>query len=288
MFDSLRCARRSRTSQLRIPPLAEQRAIAHILGTLDDKIELNRRMNETLEAMARALFKSWFVDFDPVRAKAEGRDPGLPKPLADLFPDSFEDSELGEIPKGWRHRRRSAITWSTSTQSASLYRERNARRVEVPTRITVPPLSWITSTTTCSTEYICWSAKTGRSSKTTEWPSRNTCGARFGLTTTPMSSRKKGAVSTEQFYLYFHFEPVVPYVTGAVQAKLSQGRMNMMPFVFGGNDVCGAFNELVDPLFAKLRSNSDENTTLAALRDTLLLSLSTFFDGVRPVSEQVE
>ncbi len=84
-----------------LPPLSEQRAIAHILGTLDDKIELNRRMSETLEAMARALFKSWFVDFDPVRAKAEGRDPGLPKPLADLFPDSFEDSELGEITKGW-------------------------------------------------------------------------------------------------------------------------------------------------------------------------------------------
>lgn len=80
----------------------EQRAIAHILGTLDDKIELNRRMNETLEAMGRALFRSWFVDFDPVRAKAAGRDPGLPKHIADLFPDSFEDSELGEIPKGWR------------------------------------------------------------------------------------------------------------------------------------------------------------------------------------------
>jgi len=85
-----------------VPPLAEQRAIAHILGTLDDKIELNRRMNETLEAIARALFTSWFVDFDPVRAKSEGRDPGLPSRLADLFPDSFEDSELGEIPKGWR------------------------------------------------------------------------------------------------------------------------------------------------------------------------------------------
>jgi len=79
----------------------EQRAIAHILGTLDDKIELNRRMSETLETMARALFKSWFVDFDPVRAKAEGRDPGLPKPLADLFPARFVDSELGEIPEGW-------------------------------------------------------------------------------------------------------------------------------------------------------------------------------------------
>jgi type I restriction enzyme, S subunit len=82
-------------------PVPEQRAVAHILGTLDDKIELNQRMSETLEAMAQALFRSWFVDFDPVRAKAGGRDPGLPQPIADLFPDSFEASELGEIPRGW-------------------------------------------------------------------------------------------------------------------------------------------------------------------------------------------
>ncbi len=88
--------------EMSLPPLAEQRRIAPILGTLDDKIELNRRTTETLEAIARALFKSWFVDFDPVRAKSEGRDPGLPPHLADLFPDSFEDSELGEIPNGWR------------------------------------------------------------------------------------------------------------------------------------------------------------------------------------------
>jgi len=84
------------------PDLANQKAIAHILGTLDDKIELNRKTNETLEAMAKALFKSWFVDFDPVRAKAEGRSTGLPAEISDLFPDSFEDSELGEIPTGWR------------------------------------------------------------------------------------------------------------------------------------------------------------------------------------------
>jgi type I restriction enzyme S subunit len=83
------------------PDLANQKAIAHILGTLDDKIELNRKTNETLEAMAKALFKSWFVDFDPVRAKAEGRSTGLPAEISDLFPDSFEDSELGEIPCGW-------------------------------------------------------------------------------------------------------------------------------------------------------------------------------------------
>jgi len=106
--------------------LDEQRAIAHILGTLDDKIELNRRMSETLEAMARALFKSWFVDFDPVRAKCLRRDepqtkdlrrgepmcspskmagtqacPYMTPAILDLFPDSFEDSEMGEIPRGW-------------------------------------------------------------------------------------------------------------------------------------------------------------------------------------------
>lgn len=86
---------------VKVPTLPEQRAIAHVLGTLDNKIELNRKMNETLEAMARAIFKSWFVDFDPVRAKAAGRDPGLPKEIADLFPNSFENSELGKIPKGW-------------------------------------------------------------------------------------------------------------------------------------------------------------------------------------------
>ncbi|NLE46697.1 MAG: restriction endonuclease subunit S, partial [Chloroflexi bacterium] len=85
-----------------VPPLPEQRAIAHILGTLDDKIELNRRMNATLEEMARTLFKSWFVDFDPVRAKMEGRDTGLPAEIEDLFPDGFEESELGEVPRGWR------------------------------------------------------------------------------------------------------------------------------------------------------------------------------------------
>lgn len=88
--------------RLPLPPLGEQRAIARILGALDDKIELNRKMNATLEAMARALFKSWFVDFDPVRAKAEGRAPsGMDAETANLFPSDFVDSEHGSIPKGW-------------------------------------------------------------------------------------------------------------------------------------------------------------------------------------------
>ncbi len=121
---------KSRFSRIEVllPPLKEQQAIAHILGTLDDKIELNRRMNETLEAMARAIFKSWFVDFDPVVANAvragkpvperfakaaarfrtgvsvaqgAAQTGGLAPHIAELFPDGFEDSELGEIPRGW-------------------------------------------------------------------------------------------------------------------------------------------------------------------------------------------
>lgn len=90
---------------VRVPPLPEQKAIAAVLGALDDKIELNRRMNATLEAMARAQFQSWFVDFDPVRAKAEGRPPaGLDEPTAALFPAQFQDSELAKIPGGWEVR----------------------------------------------------------------------------------------------------------------------------------------------------------------------------------------
>ena len=96
--------------EIPLPPLAEQREIAHILGTFDDKIDLNRRMNETLEEMARALFTSWFVDYDPVRAKIDGRWrrgeslPGLPADLYDLFPARMVESELGEVPEGWEVR----------------------------------------------------------------------------------------------------------------------------------------------------------------------------------------
>jgi type I restriction enzyme S subunit len=94
-----------KTVKVPLPPLAEQKAIAAVLGALDDKIELNRRMNTTLEAMARALFQSWFVDFDPVRAKLDGRTlTGLDSATAALFPESFQDSQLGPIPNGWNIR----------------------------------------------------------------------------------------------------------------------------------------------------------------------------------------
>jgi type I restriction enzyme S subunit len=89
--------------RFKLPHLAEQKRIANILGALDDKIELNRKMNVTLEQIARALFKSWFVDFEPIHCRAASRRPaGMDKAIADLFPDNFVDSELGKIPHGWR------------------------------------------------------------------------------------------------------------------------------------------------------------------------------------------
>ena len=104
-----------------------KQAICEILGTLDDKIELNQKMNQTLEEIAKAIFKSWFVDFDPVRAKAEGRPTGLPPEISDLFPDELVDSEIGEIPKGWNVSKskmmRSVKVWNASTVIKPLKKE---------------------------------------------------------------------------------------------------------------------------------------------------------------------
>ena len=129
--------------EVALPPLPEQRAIAHILGALDDKIELNRRMTETLEQMARAVFQDWFVDFGPVRAKLEGRKPYLPPELWELFPDRLVDSELGEIPEGWEvkalgevanlnpescPRQMSRLVWNTLTWRIPSGESSNPRR----------------------------------------------------------------------------------------------------------------------------------------------------------------
>jgi type I restriction enzyme, S subunit len=255
-----------------LPSIDTQRAIVHILGTLDDKIEVNRRMNETLEAMARALFKSWFVDFDPVRAKAEGRDPGLPQPLADLFPDSFEDSELGEIPKGWPVKtvggnvinfdsKRVPVSGAERAERQGPYPYHGAAGVmdhvddylfDGIYLLVGEDGSVVQGTGLAVTQYV--------------W-------GKIWVNNHAHVLQGTGAVSTEQLYLYFCFEPVAPYVTGAVQPKLSQGRMNTMPFVFAGEAVCRAFGQTIKPWFVKLRASVDETKTLAALRNTLLPKL---------------
>ena len=250
----------------------EQRAIAHILGTLDDKIELNRRMNETLEAMARTLFKSWFVDFGPVHAKAEGRDPGLPKPVADLFPDSFEDSELGEIPEGWEIGAVGDHMANFDSKRVPVSgAERAKRQGEYPYHGAAGVMDYVDDYLFDGIYLLV--GEDGSVVQSNGIAVTQYVWGKLWVNNHAHVLQGEASVSTEQLYLYFQFASVVPYVTGAVQPKLSQGRMNTMPFVFAGAGVCGTFAKMVQPLFAKLRANTDMNKTLAVMRDTLLPQL---------------
>lgn len=265
---------RARLAAFMVPvaPENEQRAIAHILGALDDKIELNQRMNETLEAVARWLFKSWFVDFEPVRAKAKGSGLHLPLPLADLFPDSFEDSELGEIPKGWRvgHVGDHMVNFDSKRVPVS-GEERVKRQGQYPYHGAAGVMDRVDDYLFDGIYLLVGedgSVVEGNGMAVTQY-----VWGKLWVNNHAHVLQGKGEVSTEQLYLYFQFEPVAPYVTGAVQPKLSQGRMNTMPFVFAGEVACRGFAQTVQPMFAKLRANVDETKTLTALRDTLLPKL---------------
>ena len=252
-----------------LPPIETQRAIGNILGTLDDKIELNRRMSETLEAMARALFKSWFVDFDPVRSKAEGRDPGLPKHIADLFPDSFEDSEFGKIPKGWKLDCVGDHLLNFDSKRVPLSgRDRAKRKGPYPYHGAAGVMDYIDDYLFDGVFLLV--GEDGSVIKDNGTAVTQYAWGKFWVNNHAHVLQGKGSVSTEQLYLYFQFEQVSPYITGAVQPKLSQGRMNSMPFLFAGDALCAAFGRMVEPFFAALRANVDAIKNLTVLRDTLL------------------
>ena len=269
------------------PPLPEQRAIAHILGTLDDKIELNQRMSETLEAMARALFKSWFVDFDPVRAKVEGHDPGLPKPLADLFPARLVDSELGEIPEGWALQTvgHHMVNFDSKRVPVS-GAERAERQGPYPYHGAAGVMDQVDGYLFDGIHVLV--GEDGSVVQHDGMAVTQYVWGKLWVNNHAHVLQGQGAVSTEQLYLYFHFEPVAPYVTGAVQPKLSQGRMNTMPFVFAGERLCRTFERTIQPWFAKVRANADETKSLTVLRDALLAKLISGDLRVRNVEKFVQ
>ncbi|MBI4237645.1 MAG: restriction endonuclease subunit S [Deltaproteobacteria bacterium] len=265
---------------LDVPPLPEQRAIAHILGTLDDRIELNRRMNETLEAMARALFKSWFVDFDPVRAKVAGRDPGLPKRLADLFPDSFEDSELGEIPEGWRV----GVLGDVLQQRV----ERCVSSTETASRPYVP-IDCISPRSLSLTE-----SKPGAEAQSslTRFHKgdllfgamrpyfHKVCIAPFDGTTRTtafvLAPRRRGDFGFGTLLL--HHPDTIDYATrhstgSTIPYAVWTSSLEHMPVVIPPPAVRDAFDGKARPLLDRIAAPYFETNTLAALRDTLLPKL---------------
>ena len=265
-----------RAMRLVIPEPGEQRAIAHILGTLDDKIELNRRMNETLEAMARALFKSWFVDFDPVRAKAEGRDTGLPKHLADLFPDSFEDSELGRIPRRWQVESLDQIAYVVMGLSpdGDTY---NTQALGIPL-INGPvefgdyypvKAKWTTSP-----------ARVTQAGDLVLCVRGSTTGRRVIADSVYCLGRGVCAIRTKNETRIFicqtvnaNLERLLSKTTGSVFPNLGAPDIKSFPVLVPERRVMETFERLVTPLIVRLEGNIKASHALAALRDTLLPKL---------------
>ena len=277
-------AKLSQTNLNRIPipyPAQEEdrRAIAHILGTLDDKIELNRRMSETLEAMARALFKSWFVDFDPVRAKAEGRDPGLPKHIADLFPDSFEDSELGAIPKGWRlatlgeiaeHRRRSVQPQSIFPDTPYIALEHMPKR-----RIALSDWGIADGVESNKFEFrkgeILFGKLRPYFHKVGIAPVDGVCSTDIVVVaprTPQWFAFVLGLVSSDEFV-----EHTNAGSTGTRMPRTSWSEMASYAIALPPEAVAEAFSETVLPAVGRIIAGIHESRTVAALRDTLLPKL---------------
>jgi len=268
-----------------IPLLPEQRAIAHILGTLDDKIELNQRMNETLEAMARALFKSWFVDFDPVRAKAEGRDPGLPKPIADLFPDRFENSELGRIPMGWNvgplleqaqllsggtPKTDQPEYWNGSIPWASAKDiSRCGKCFLISTERTITKLGLQESATqiiqALSTVVVARGATTGRMTM---------FGADIAMNQTCYALRSSLGCS---FALYCQarqvMDDLVQTAHGSVFDTITTSTFQASKVVLPPRDALHRFERTSEPLFRQILAKEYESESLAAIRDALLPKL---------------
>jgi type I restriction enzyme S subunit len=263
------------------PPLAEQRAIAHILGTLDDKIELNRRMSETLEAMARALFKSWFVDFDPVRAKMAGRDPGLPLSLADLFPSRLVDSELGEIPEGWEVGTLASLSalnpeaWTKNSRPPEIEyidlantkwgridavtRHASADAPSRAQRILRPGDTIVGTVRPGNGSYalISQAGLTGSTGFAVLRPTSAHCSGFVYL----------GATSPENIEALAHLADGGAYP--AVRPDVVAATSTVLP----SDAVLTAFAQATDSLFAAIAQNERESRTLAALRDALLPKL---------------
>ena len=281
-----------------VPPLTEQQRIADILGSLDDKIELNRRMNETLESMARRLFKSWFVDFDPVHAKAAVRRqhpdwpnarvsrealPKLDPKIAELFPDEFEESALGPIPKG-----------GTATTVS------NAIEVNPPRAIaqgTVAPWLEMSNMPTRSARAIAWERRAFGSG--TKFKNGDTLVARI----TPCLENGKtafvdfladgevGAGSTE--YIVLRPKPPLPPTFGYFLARNEDFRqhlitnmtgtsgrqrapadcLNTYPIVVPHEEIANSFGDFADAVLEQMKMNDEESFNLAVARDRLLPKL---------------
>jgi type I restriction enzyme S subunit len=269
-----------------LPPPRERDAIARVLRPLDDKIELNRRMNETLDAIARALFKSWFIDFEPVRAKAEGRDTGLPKPIADLFPNRLVDSELGEIPEGWDVATVAALAnvvgGSTPSTANPAFWQDGQHYWATP-----KDLSTLSTPVLLNTERKITDAGVAQISSGLLPPGTVLLSSRapigyLAIAQIPVAINQgfialipSRGVSNLFLLLWAEWahDEIVSRANGSTFLEISKANFRPIPIARPPTPIFAAFDKFVGPLFARVVSNERQCCTLTGLRDSLLPKL---------------
>ena len=261
----------------------DQEKISRFLSLLDEKIEINKKVNKTLEEIAKTLFKSWFIDFDPVRARAEKRPTGLSKEISDLFPDSFEDSELGEIPKGWKVEK-------IGTYFDVLLGGTPSRKKEEYWNGDIP---WINSGEINNFRVISHSeliTKSGfENSSTKLMPKRSTLIAITGATLGQVSLNEievcanqsvigispATSIFPEYVYLWIKFtiKKLISSQTGGAQQHINTGNVKDHLIMIPDENITNYFITFFESIFDKISTNLFENQTLMSLRDTLLPKL---------------
>ena len=286
------------SAPLEVPPLPEQQAIAHILGTLDDKIELNRRMNATLEAMARALFQSWFVDFDPVRAKLDGRKPaGLDAATAALFPAQFQETPLGHIPQGWEVKAvgeiGNVVCGKTPSTTVSDYYGN-----DIPF-ITIPDMHGNVFAASTGRKLSHAGADSQANKTLPPGSICVSCIATPGLVViTSENSQTNQQINSvvprqrdESYFWYWVMTGLGAEIAssgsgGSVLANLSKGRFETLQVINPPHALIRAFHSSVSPLFENILANTRQSSTLATLRDALLPKLLSGELSVAVVAEE--
>lgn len=281
-----------RKIEVSLPPVTEQRAIAHILGTLDDKIELNRKQNETLEAMARALFKAWFVDFEPVRAKMEGRWqrgqslPGLPAHLYDLFPDRLVESELGGIPEGWRHsmigEEVTVCGGSTPSTKEPEFWEGGQYCWATPKDLSALNFPVLLHTDRKITDAGLAKISSGLLPVGTVLLSSRAPIGYLAITEVPTAinqgfiAMKCDGVLPNAFVLAWcreSMDAIVGNANGSTFQEISKSNFRPIPIVVPSEPILDSYRVMADPLHRRMAQNERETRSLGQLRNTLLPKL---------------
>ncbi|EJG1355471.1 restriction endonuclease subunit S [Vibrio parahaemolyticus] len=247
--------------------------IGSVLNDYDKKIKLNAATNQTLEQMAQAIFKSWFVDFDPVKAKMNGEQPeGMDAATASLFPEKLVESELGLIPDGWELTNIGKVSECFDKKRIPLSkRQREQKQGSIPYYGATSVMDYVDEA--IFDDIYLLIGEDGSVMKDDGTPFIQYIWGPAWVNNHAHVLQGIKSVSTEQLMLFFQQTNINAYVTGAVQLKINQRNMNSIPFIKAPKEINERFYDVVAPLYAKIRAIKEENEQLAKLRDTLLPKL---------------